>query len=343
MTTALTALPESRVPDPRDAPPVRWGILGPGWIASQFAAALRRHTRQELAAVASRSPERAAAFAAEYGIPRAYGSYAELVGDPDVDIVYVATPHSEHHRQALMAIEAGKSVLVEKAFTRTAAEAAEVAAAAGKAGVFAMEAMWTRFLPHIDVLRQLVTDGHLGEVMVVTADHGQYFAPDPHHRLYAPELAGGALLDLGIYPISFAAMVLGASPDEVTSTGSLAFTGVDAQSAVTLRYGDAVAQVGTTLLARTPTVAAVSGTVARVELAADFYTPTELTYVHRDGARLVRPDGDTIRGHEGLCYQAAHAATLITEGATESPLLPLAETTAILAIIDEIRTHLGAP
>jgi predicted dehydrogenase len=192
----------------------------------------------------------------------------------------------------------------------------------------------------MDVVRQLVTGGDLGEIVTVTADHGQYFVPDPAHRLFAPELAGGALLDLGIYPISFAAMVLGAAPDAVHADGSLAFTGVDAQAAVTLRYGQSIAQLGTTLLARTPTTAAVNGSVARVELAGQFYMPATVTYVHRDGERVSRP-ADPIDGHEGLAYQAAQVASLLAEGATESPLLPLDETTAILATIDEIRRQLG--
>ncbi len=262
------------------------------------------------------------------------------MSDADVDIVYVASPHSEHRDQALLALAAGKPVLVEKAFTRSAAEAEEVVAAARAAGLLAVEAMWTRFLPHVDVVRQLLEDGALGEVFSVLADHGQYFDPDPAHRLFAPELAGGALLDLGIYPISFAAFVLGATPSSIGVEGARAFTGVDAHAAVTLRYGNAVAALDTTLQARTPTSASVSGSLARVELAGDFYTPTSLAYVHRDGARIERP-ADRIRGHEGLAYEAAHAATLLAEGATESPLLGLDETVAILRIVDAARAALG--
>ena len=336
----LTALPEPRTPDPRDAPPARWGIAAPGGIARAFADALRLHTRQELVAVGSRSAERAQAFADEFEIPAAHGSYEELVADPAVDIVYVASPHSGHRDQALLALQAGKAVLVEKPFARNAAEAAEIAAAARSAGLLAMEAMWTRFLPHVDVVRRLLEEGALGEVFAVLADHGQYFEPDAEHRLFAPELAGGALLDLGIYPISFAAFVLGATPSAIAVEGARAFTGVDAHAAVTLRYGNALAALDTTLQARTPTTASIAGSVARVELAGDFYTPTALAYVHRDGARLERP-ADRIRGHEGLAYEAAHAATLLAEGATESPLLGLDETVAILGIVDAARAALG--
>src|SRR6188472_1270908 len=194
MSLLPTSLPAPRIPDPAQAPPLRWGILAPGGIARAFADALRKHTRQELVAVGSRSKERADAFASTFDIPKAYSDYQALVADPDVDVVYVASPHSEHRDQALLVIEAGKHVLVEKAFTRNAAEAGEVIAAARAAGVALMEAMWTRFLPGIGVL---------GRVTTLMADHGQYFDFEPRHRLYNPDLAGGALLDLGVYPVSF--------------------------------------------------------------------------------------------------------------------------------------------
>ena len=194
---------------------------------------MSRHTRQRLVAVGSRSLDRAQSFAAAHGADRAYGSYDELVADPEIDAIYVASPHSEHRMQALLAIAAGKPVLVEKAFSRNAAEAGEVADAARAAGVPAMEAMWTRFLPQTDVIRQLLDDGVLGEVITVLADHGQCFDPDPAGRLFNPDLAGGALLDLGVYPVSFASFILG-NPDGVSAAGSLTDTGVDAQASMVL-------------------------------------------------------------------------------------------------------------
>ena len=245
-------LPAPRTPDPTTAPTLRWGILAPGGIARSFATALRARTGQHLQAVASRSLPRAEAFAREFGVTTAYGSYAELVADPDVDVVYVASPHSEHHAQALLAIEAGKGVLVEKAFTRNATEAAEVVAAARRAGVFAMEAMWTRFLPHIDVVRQCLEQGLLGEVCTVTADHGQQLYPDGPQRLADPALAGGALLDLGIYPMSFAHLVLGGFTS-VTATGQVTDLGVDAQDAITVTSAaGGLGLLGTTMLANGP-------------------------------------------------------------------------------------------
>jgi len=339
VTSFPTALPTSRIPDPAAAPPLRWGILGPGGIAHAFADAMRRHTRQQVVAVGSRSTERARAFADEFGVERVHGSYEALVRDPEVDVVYVASPHSGHRDHALLAIAAGKHVLVEKSFTRNAAEAAEVVAAAGAAGVVAMEAMWTRFLPQTDVLRQLLADGVLGELSTVLADHGQYFVPDPTHRLFAPELAGGAMLDLGIYPVSFASFVLG-RPDAVTAVGRRTETGVDAQVSMVLQTGQVSAVLDTTLSALTPTRAAVCGSAARVELATPFYASVAMTLVAQDGSRLVR-EADSYPGHEGLCHEAAHLAQLVAENLPESPLLPLSETVQILRTVDEVRRQVG--
>lgn len=332
------AFPTARTPNPLDAPPLRWGVLAPGRIADAFVTAVSRYTRQRVVLAGSRSLERAQAFASAHGVDRAVGSYAELVDDAEVDVVYIASPHSEHAAQALLAIAAGKHVLVEKAFTRDAAQAQQVAAAARAAGVLVMEAMWTRFLPQTDVIAQVLADGTLGKVTTLLADHGQSFAPDPQGRLFNPALAGGALLDLGVYPISFASFVFGA-PDEVVATGSLTGTGVDAQVSMTLVSGSAQACLNTTLLARTPTTASISGTAGSLEISGPFYAPATLTLTTPSG-RSVRPP-DPIEGHLGLCHEAAHVAQLIADGATESPLLPLDETVRILRTIDEIRRQVG--
>ena len=333
------AFPASRISDPGGAPPLRWGILGPGSIANTFVQALARHTKQRVVAVGSRSVDRARTFADTHGIDRAHGSYGALVEDPDVDVVYVATPTGQHHENTLSAIAAGKHVLVEKSFSRTATGAREMVAAARAADVLVMEAMWTRFLPHVDVVRQLVGDGVLGEIQTVLADHGQLLTPDGAPRLHRPDLGGGALLDLGVYPVSLAGLVLGA-PDSITAVGELAPTGVDATVSAVLRTGSAHAVATTTLTARTPTTASISGTAGRVEIAADFYTPAELTLVTAGGRRT--RGLDAIRGHEGLCYQAAHLAQQVADGRTESPLLPLDETVSIMETMDEIRRQIAA-
>ncbi len=330
--------PVSRIPDPSQASPLRWGILGPGGIARSFVDALAKHTRQRVVAVGSRSAERAGAFAAAHDIRRAHGSYEALVDDPDVDVVYVASPTGQHHEHALLAIAAGKHVLVEKSFSRTAAEAAEMVAAARTADVVLLEAMWTRFLPHIDVVRQLVGDGVLGEIQTVIADHGQLLTPGAAPRLHSPELGGGALLDLGVYPLSFAALILG-TPDSILAAGEMATTGVDSTISAVLRTGGAHAVVTTTLTARTPTTASISGTAGRLEIAADFYTPAELVLTTQSGSVVREVDG--IRGHEALCFQAAHLAHLVEEGRRDSPLLPLVETVGIMATMDEIRRQVA--
>ncbi len=341
MTSLPSSLPVSRVPHPAAAPPLRWGILGTGGIAHHFTEALQRYTRQSVVAVGSRSAQRAARFAAEFGIERSHDSYEALVDDPAVQVVYVATPHSEHRANALLAIAADRHVLVEKAFTRNAFEAAEIVTAARSRNVALMEGMWTRFLPQTDVIRRLLEDGALGDVNTVLADHGQHFPFDPQHRLYAPALAGGALLDLGVYPISFARFVLG-RPDHVDAVGELAATGVDAQASVVLRAGTAHAVVNTTLAARTPTTAAIAGTAGLLTLSGPFYAPATLT-VEVDGGRrrLVRPPDD-ITGHLGLCHEAAHLAEVVAAGATESPLLPLEESVEIMATLDAIRAAIGS-
>jgi predicted dehydrogenase len=338
--TFPTSLPDPRTPSPQDAPSLRWGILATGWIAHQFTASLLKHTGQQVVAVGSRSKDKAAEFAEQYGIHSAYGSYEELVADPDVDIVYVATPHSEHHANALLAIAAGKHLLIEKAFTRSAAEAAEVIDAARAKGVFVQEAMWTRFLPRTDVVRQVLESGVLGELSTVIADHGQYMEPNPLGRMYNPDLAGGALLDLGIYPVSYAAFVLG-SPSAVTAVGRKAFTGVDGQVSIVVQAaGGAQALLDTTLYAKTATTAVISGSEARIELAGDFYTPGPVRLVSRDGDVLTW-DANPIVGHEGLCYQAVDAARSIAAGALESALLPLSETLSIMGTLDDIRRQVG--
>ncbi len=332
-------LPPPRTPDPMQAPPLRWGILAPGGIARSFTGALLARTTQQVQAVASRNLERARSFASDVGAPTAYGSYAELVEDPDVDVVYVASPHSEHHAHATLALAAGKPVLVEKAFARNGAEARDMFESASTAGVFAMEAMWTRFLPHIDVLRQCLEDGVLGEVHTVSADHGQRLYPDGPARLSEPGLAGGALLDLWVYPGSFASLVLG-ELESVSATGVLTPEGVDAQEAVTVRSASgAVGLLGATMLTKTPTTATVCGTAARLELDGSFYGPTTM--------RLVAPDNQVLdtftpadRTH-GLHFEAAEVARCITDGRTESPLMPWAETLRVMDLMDLVRAQLG--
>ena len=325
------------VEDSRTAPPIRWGILGAGTIAGAFASAVRSATRAQLVAVGSRDRVRAERFATQHGIPTTHVGYRDLVEDPQVDAVYVATPHSEHREHALLAIAAGKHVLVEKAFTRNVAEAEEVLAAARAAGVFVMEAMWTRFLPHVAALHQVIDSGEIGEVVTLQADHGQYFAFDPASRLYDPALAGGALLDLGVYPVSFAHDLLGV-PDSVRAVGTLTETGVDGQIGMVLQYGERTqAVLHTTLWAKTPTTAAITGTEGSIVVEGAFYAPTSFRVQRRDGRtwQFSQPTP------HGLQFEAAEVARRVAEGATESPRMSWAGTLAVLRTMDEVRAQVG--
>jgi predicted dehydrogenase len=318
--------------------PVRWGILGTGGIASSFAADLRLTDSGVAVAVGSRSQASADRFADMFGIPARHGSYESLAADPDVDVIYVATPHPMHRDNAILALRAGKHVLVEKPFTMTAAEARDVAGVARQHGLFAMEAMWTRFLPHIAVVRDWVAQGVLGDIVTVMADHGQWFAEDAGFRLFAPELGGGALLDLGVYPVSFASMVLG-PPSRIMSMSDPAFTGVDAQTSMLFGYDSGAQAVLTcTLRAKSPTRAAIVGTDARIEVEGSFYAPAAVTLIPRNGdpARVEsRYEG------RGLRHQADEVALRLAAGETESPLMPLDETISIMETMDTVLAQAG--
>lgn len=342
MTSHTDVTISSTVPSPDDAPALRWGILGAGWIAGSFSEAVTSATASTVVAVGSRSAEKARAFAdAHLGTDAAaahlHASYEDLVADPDVDVVYVATPHSHHREHALLAIAAGKHVLVEKAFTRNAAEAQEVFEAARAAGVFVMEAMWTRFLPHIAAIREVLASGEIGEVVTLAADHGQYFDVADSHRLVNPDLAGGALLDLGVYPVSFAHDILGA-PESITAVGSLTETGVDGQISMIFDYpGRTQALLSTTLWAATPTAAVITGTKGRIEIDGAFYAPTSFRVVLMDGTRREVPRADVA----GLAFEAAEVARRVHAGDTESERMSWQGTLDVLTAMDDIRRQVG--
>jgi len=312
---------------------IRWGIISTGGIASTFAADLAHTGSGSAVAVGSRRAESAEAFGERFGIPNRHDTYEALVEDPEVDAVYVGTPHPMHHEDALLALRAGKHVLVEKPFTMNAAEAEELVSEARQRGLFLMEAMWARFLPHMREVRRLLADGVLGEIVTVTADHSQWFVQDASHRLFAPELGGGALLDLGIYPVSFASMVLGA-PDRVVAIADPAFTGVDAQTSILLGYESGAHAVLTcTLRALGPTRAAIVGTEGRIEIDGAFYQPTSFSLIPREGEaqRLFDPPADG-----GLRHEADEVARCIEAGETESPEMPLDETVSIMRTMDAV-------
>jgi predicted dehydrogenase len=313
--------------------PLRWGLIGTGAIASHFAEDLDFTDSGRAVAVGSRRQHTADRFADRFGIPNRHASYEALVGDPAVEVVYVATPHPMHHPAALLALRAGKPALVEKPFTMNAHEARELVTIARAEGLFLMEAMWTRFLPHVAEIRRLVAEGVLGDIVTVMADHGQWFERDPGHRLFAPELGGGALLDLGVYPVSFASMLLGA-PDRITAIVEPAFTGVDGQTSMVFQYASGAQAVLTcTSFARSPTTAAIVGADARIEIAGPWYAPTSFALIYRTGERT---DFDEPHEGGGLRHQADEVARCLREGLIESPVMPLDETISIMETMDAV-------
>jgi len=314
--------------------PFHWGIIGTGGIARSFAFDLQLLPDHQLAAVGSRSRVKGDAFAAQFKDCAAYGSYEELVADPKIDGIYVATPHTEHVSSTLLALRAGKPVLCEKPFAVNASEAKLMIETAHEKNLALMEAMWTRFLPHIKKTRQILNDGVIGEVISVEADHGQRLAALQIPRLMLPEFAGGALLDLGVYPISFAHMVLGA-PEKITASAAFTSEGVDSQTTAIFDYpSGAQAILTANMITQTPCRAVISGTLGRIEIDRTFYSPAPMRVVLNDDSVTDYPN--TYKGH-GLREQAAEFANVVRKRETESSLLTLDETYQIMQSMDEIR------
>lgn len=317
---------------------VGWGILGTGKIAVLFAEDLRHVPGASLTAVGSRGAETAEAFGRRFHIPHRHASYDALVNDPDVDLVYVSTPHTLHAENSRLALEAGKHVLCEKPFSLNARQAADLVALARQRGLFLMEAMWMRFLPAIVHVRQILDEGTLGDVRMLSADFGLQFASDPAGRLFAPELGGGALLDLGVYPVSFAHMVFG-RPDSMVTLASMGQTGVDEQSGIILRYPKGqIACLHTSMGVETPTEAALTGTRGRLRLHPPFYRTDDLTLQipgQRDKHLHHRRTGN------GLHYEALEVMECLRQGKKESGNMPLAESLAVMETLDAIRAQWG--
>lgn len=336
-----SALAAGLVLDPMEAPGLRWGILGAGYIARTLSKAVTERTTSEVVAVGSRGVDKAQEFITEnlgaQSNAVAYGSYEELVSAPDIDVVYIATPHSHHKAHALLAINAGKNVLVEKSFARNAQEAQEVLDAAKDRGVFVMEAMWTRFLPHIAAVRDHIASGEIGTVTSVIAEHGYLFPYDPQSRIHNRELAGGALLDLGVYPISFAHDLLG-NPQRIMACGSLTPDGVDGQVSIVLGYeNSSQAHLHTTITGSTGNTASVVGTLGRIDLPPGFFGPSSFT-LHKYTGETFEYLQDDIQGFE---FQVAEVSRRIHEGQQESARLPWQDTLEVMEIMDQVRQQIG--
>lgn len=315
----------------------RWGLIGTGGIAQAFAQDLPYLSDHRVAAVGSRSLAKAQDFASQYPGCTPYGSYEELVADPTIDGIYVATPHVFHMENTVLALRAGKPVLCEKPFAINVSQARTMIDTARSQKLLLMEAMWTRFLPHMQRVREILISGVLGEIVTVEADHGQLLAPLKIPRLMLPELAGGALLDLGIYPVSFAHLVLGV-PSKISATASFTPEGVDGQTSAIFDYpSGAQAILTANMIAKTPCRAVISGTDGRLEIDRTFYNPTAMRVVLNDDSVTEYPN--TYVGY-GLREQAAEFARCVREGSTESPLLTLDETYVIMKSMDEIRKQI---
>jgi predicted dehydrogenase len=317
---------------------LRWGILGTGAIAHLQTADLLGNGFM-VAAVGSRRRHVAQAFAAEFGIGTAHGDYEALVSDPQVDAIYVATPHPFHAAHAQLALNAGKHVLVEKPFTINAAQARAVVELATRKHLVVLEAMWTRFLPHMLRIREVIAAGTLGEVRTVIADHNQLLSSDPANRLNAPELGGGALLDLGIYPVSFAVDLFGV-PSSVHAIAAKTATGVDRQTAMLFGYQHGQqAVLHTALDTLGPNTAAIIGTAGRIEVDPVWYTATGFTVYDGRGEPIERFDSH-ISGR-GMQYQAEELERLVLLRERAGTILPPQQSLRIMEVLDEIRHQVG--
>jgi predicted dehydrogenase len=317
---------------------IRWGIIGTGNIASQFARGLAPVADAELVAVGSRSAASANRFGDTFNVPHRHASYEALANDPEVDVVYIGTPHSLHKENSLLCLEAGKAVLCEKPFTINAAEAEAVINKARQKKLFLMEAMWTRFIPSVVKLRELLAEGAIGEVRLFVGDLGFRGKLNPESRLFHLALGGGALLDVGVYPISLASMVLG-KPRQITSMAHLGETGVDEQEAIIFGYEEGrLAMIYSAIRANTPGEAIIMGTQGQIRVHSPIFRPTRLTLSRNGQEDEIL---DIPYEENGYNYQAAEVMRCMRQGRIESEIMPHAETLEIMRTMDQIRAQWG--
>ena len=317
---------------------LRWGMLAPGLIANQIASDFQL-AGITIQAVGSRSLESAQAFAKKWSIPTAHGSYEALLADPEVDIIYISSPQTFHAPHALLAIQAGKHVLLEKPFTINAAEAELLIAAAKQNQVFLMEAMWTRFLPSMQRVMQLVASGAIGEVRTLIADHDQYLPASKVPRLHLPELGGGSLLDLGVYVVSMASSLFGA-PKTVTARGVIDGDGLDEAVAMIFDYqSGAQSLLHSGMMAAGPVTASILGTEGRIEMEHSFYEQCAFT-VYNNNDELIERYETKIEGR-GMQFQGLEVERQIAAGQLESQAMSLAESLQVLKTMDEVRLQIG--
>lgn len=317
--------------------PIRWGILGTGNIAKQFARGLSVLPDAQLVAVGSRSVETADAFGDAFDVPRRHASYAALAEDPEVDVIYVSTPHPLHAPNTILCLEAGKPVLCEKPFAINAREAESMIAVARRKNLFLMEAMWTRFLPAVAKAREWVDQGRIGEVRMIAADFGFRAGWDEESRLLNREMGGGALLDVGIYPVSLASFFLRRQPTRISGLADIGATGVDEQAAVVLGYDKGeLAVLYTAVRTNTPQDAHILGNEGAIRLDPPFWKGTQATLtIHGQDAETVELPYDG----NGYNCEAAEVMRCLREGRLESDVMPLDETLAIMRTLDALRAQ----
>lgn len=321
---------------------IRWGIMGAGRIAHKFASDLSLVKGAELVAVGSRTLEKAKTFAADFQIPKQYGSYEELVNDDQIDVIYIATPHSHHHENTLLCLSNNKAVLCEKAFAVNSVQAREMINEARKKGVFLMEALWTKFLPHYRKLVSLLQENKTGDVRSVLINFG-FRPPEPvPERLFDPALAGGTMLDIGIYNVFMAMTVLG-KPDSIDAHMTPSSTGIDEQCAVLFRYNNgAMAQLFSSFTTHLPTEAEISGQGGRIKLNHRFYAPESTIEFYPgkpESKQLISFDSDP--NGFGYQYEARHVVDCLEKGLTESPVMTHQDTLDLMEVLDEIRRKAG--
>ena len=316
----------------------RWGILATGNIANNLAPAIQACKGAELLAVASRSQANADDFARKWSVPKAYGSYEELAGDPDVDVVYIATPHNFHYENMKLCLNAGKHILCEKAFTINAAQAEECIQLAREKNLFLMEAMWTRFFPAVRKIRSLLEERVLGEIRVVQADFFLHLPFDAEHRLYNPNLGGGALLDLGIYPISFAVMLLGL-PEVISSSSRLGETGVDEVDSLIFCYENcSSAHLSCGLGIEKASEVFILGTQGCIKIPGPFFRPAgfSLQLYGQEAEEHSHPYSGN-----GYGYEVEEVMQCLEQGKLDSEIMPLDETLDIMRLCDRLRVEWG--
>ena len=333
-------IPFPEATDPASVPSLRWGLFGTGWISEEFATSTMKYTGQQVVTIASRTPGKAEEFAGKFGLPEFDDSYESIVARDDIDAIYIATRPGDHLEHALIAINAGKHVLVEKPIATTPEDAQAIFDAANQAGVFAMEAMWNRYLPQASIVRQIIEDGHIGKPDLMLVDFCQDQTLDP--RKWDPN-HGTIMFDMGIYPVSFAIEIMGA-PTKIQAIGKLHENGTEAEATVVLDFDSGARSIFTLSgLTHAPHHATIAGTQGIIEYKTPFVVPSGISLIptgfNQPGAVWVDSAGP--QGHQGLCYEATAFAQYVSEGLKESPIHPHSESVLALKIVHEIVHQLG--